>query len=103
MIQPDYANIIAAIFEGVGAFICATNVVAVCKDKTVSGLFWQSYIFYALWSLWDVLFIYQSIDLPAGQFFALVRLVCQLAWLIAAVYYLYFYQPTIKSEVCQQS
>jgi hypothetical protein len=50
-------DIINALFQLGGAIAVWKNVHQICRDKQVKGVFWPLTIYYAVWGMWNLLFL----------------------------------------------
>lgn len=87
MITKQTADYVAAFFELGGALVTWASVYSIWIDKSVKGTYWPSYFFYIAWSIWDLAYIYTTLNLPIGMACVYVRLSGQLAWVLMAVWF----------------
>jgi Flp pilus assembly protein TadB len=55
-VTPQHADILNALFEGIGSIIIWRNVVALRRDHVVSGVDWKVTAFYSLWGLSNMVY-----------------------------------------------
>ena len=79
-------DLINAAFEGYGAYCAFQNVLAIRRDKKISGIRWQSVAFFAAWGYWNLIYypaLGQWFSVAAGAMLALFNTI----WVAHAIYY----------------
>lgn len=79
--NPDYFN---AFFEGVGALLTWMNVVRLCRDRKVSGVYWPVTAFWSAWGAWNIAY-YPMLGQWWSAAAGLVLCVGNTVWVVLAV------------------
>lgn len=85
---PDLIN---GSFEFIGGACNWLNVTRYFKDRRVTGIFWPSSIFYALWGIWN-LFYYPTLHQPISFMGGVFLTSGTVTWLLLVIHDLYKYR-----------
>lgn len=83
----DFKDLINASFEMGGAAMAWINVRQLLRDKSVSGIYWPTVLFFATFGIWNVVYypaLNQPLSAVAGVFLALGNIV----WVALAIKYI---------------
>lgn len=82
VMHPDLAG---SILEGVGAALAWTNFYRLYRDDDVKGVHWVNWHWYILCGLYDVLYVYPTLNQPFTILFSAARCSANVAWLLCAI------------------
>lgn len=79
-------DIINGLFELLGGFLLALNIIELIKHKELKGIHWGPTVFFTVWGLWN-LYYYPSLDQWFSFLGGLVITIINTIWLLLVIYY----------------
>lgn len=80
-------DIVNGVFETGGAILNWINVYRLYKDKSVKGVYWPAWAFFAVWGLWNLNY-YPALNQWFSFAGGVIMVTANITWTIMAAYYI---------------